>query len=130
MFSGRYNKGHLTENTSKGLCTKRNHLACFLPNRFVRICFFPDSEKYRLTEAIIPSPRRKFCLADHARFDPMEMLHFASSQPLVPTASANCRKVKKWAFFNPNFVYSEKRVRRRFSPRGKEKVEVFTFGLP
>jgi hypothetical protein len=40
----------------------------------------------------IPGPLCEFYLADHRRFDPMATLHFGSSQPLVPTASASWLK--------------------------------------
>ena len=47
-----------------------------LPNHFVRILIFSDSEKNWLTEAIIPGPLREFDLADHSRLHPMATFHF------------------------------------------------------
>ena len=61
-----------------------------------------------MTKTVIPCPLREFYLADHHRFDPMATFHFGGGQPLVPTASASCREVKKGTFFNPDFVQLRK----------------------
>jgi hypothetical protein len=84
--------------------TKIGLLALILPNHFARILVFPDSEKNRLTETIIPGPLTKFHLADHFRFDPMATFHFGGGQSLVPTAMTSCREVEKGTRFNLDFV--------------------------
>ena len=90
------------------MCASRSRtsqpLARLLPNHFIGILVFPDPEKDRLSESVIPCPFREFDLADHHRLDPMATSHFSSGQTLVPTASANRRKVIKGTFFDPNFV--------------------------
>jgi hypothetical protein len=50
--------------------------ARLLPDHFVRVLVFPDSEKDGLTEAIIPGPLREFDLANQHRLNPMATLHF------------------------------------------------------
>jgi len=65
---------------------------CRLPHHFGSTLVFPDFEKDRLTEAIIPRPLRKFDLADHHWVDPVTPLHLSSGQPLVPTLAVSLRK--------------------------------------
>src|SRR6202023_3446098 len=43
-------------------------------------------------------------------------LHFGSSQPLIPAASASCRKIEKGAFSTRILFNSRKRERKSFSP--------------
>jgi hypothetical protein len=76
--------------------------ARLLPHHFIRLLIFPNPKKDRLSETIIPGPLGEFYLADHHRLDPTATLHFG--QALVPTVAANCRKVVKGTFFNPDFV--------------------------
>ena len=54
----------------------RENFSCPLPNDFARVLVFPDPEKDRLTETVIPGPFREFDLADHFRLHPMTALHF------------------------------------------------------
>jgi len=83
-------------------------LTFLLPNHFARILVFPKSDKDRLAETVIPRPLREFYLADDYRFDPVTTFHFGSSQTLVPTAPARCRKVIKGTLFNPDFFQFRK----------------------
>jgi hypothetical protein len=91
----------VTSNPNGSRDSSKMWLAGLLPHYFVRMLVYPDSEKDRLTQAIIPRPLREFHLADHNRFDPMATLHFGASQPLVPTASPSCREVKEGTCFDP-----------------------------
>src|SRR4029077_5136361 len=102
--------------TPKRVIGRLSYLACLLPNHFDRIFVFPDSEKDWLTETIIPGPLREFYLTDHCWFDPVATLHFGSSQPLIPAASASCRKIEKGAFSTRILFNSRKRERKSFSP--------------
>jgi hypothetical protein len=56
-------------------------LVCLLPNHFVRILVFPNAEKHRLPQPIIPGPFREFDLANHRRFYPTATLHLAAVNP-------------------------------------------------
>ena len=114
--------------TRTGPGIKRIRLGCLLPNHFVRILVFPDSEKDRLTETVIPRPLREFYLADHRRFDPMTTLHFGSGQPLVPTAPTSCREVEKGTLFNPDFVQLRKETAKKlFAEAGSDSAGKFKF---
>jgi hypothetical protein len=55
----------------------------FLPNHFLRILVFSESEKDRLAESTIPRPFREFDLADESRLYPMAALHFGSGHWLA-----------------------------------------------
>ena len=48
-----------------------------LPDHFGRVLVFPESEKDRLTKAIIPGPFGEFDLADHNRLNPMATSHLS-----------------------------------------------------
>jgi len=72
-------RGFTIIGTPKRVMGRLSYLACLLPNHFVRIFVFPDSEKDWLTETIIPGPLREFYLTDHCWFDPVATLHFGSS---------------------------------------------------
>jgi hypothetical protein len=74
-----------------------------LPNNFARIPAFLGSEKDGVTETMISGPLRELYLADHHRLDPMATPHFGSGQPLVPSATANCRNVNKRTGLDTNF---------------------------
>ena len=43
------------------------------------------SEKYRLTESVVPSALREFFLTDHHRLDPTATFHLGGGQSLVQT---------------------------------------------
>ena len=57
--------------------------APLLPNNFLRILVFPDSEKDRLAEPINPRPLRKFDITDNHPFNPDAPFHFGGRQPLI-----------------------------------------------
>ena len=82
--------------------TAKPGLGCFLPNHFLRIRVFSQSEKDWLTQTIVPRPLGEFDSTDDHRSDPATTLHFGGSQSLVPAAPATCREIKKGTFPNPN----------------------------
>jgi Tn3 transposase DDE domain len=47
-------------------------LTCLLPNDLARALVFPEPEKHRLTQPIIPSPLRELHLTNHRRLDQLE----------------------------------------------------------
>jgi hypothetical protein len=51
-------------------------LTCPLPDDLARALVFPQPEKHRVPQPIIPGPFREFHLANHCRFDPMATFHF------------------------------------------------------
>jgi len=78
-------------------------LACLLPNHFFRIPVFPNSEKHRLSQPLIPAPFREFDLADQDRFNPNAPLNLGNGQPWIqPTIC--CGQVEKWARFDRNLL--------------------------
>ena len=52
-------------------------LGCLLPHDFARLLVFPESEKDRLTKAVITSPLSEFDLANHYRLNPMATSHLS-----------------------------------------------------
>ena len=56
-----------------------SRLGCLLPHNFARLLVFSESEKDRLTEAVIARPLREFDLANHRRSDPMATFHFGGA---------------------------------------------------
>ncbi len=52
-------------------------LVCGLPNYFARLLVFPESEKDRLTKAIITNPLSGFHLANQCRINPMATSHLS-----------------------------------------------------
>jgi hypothetical protein len=55
----------------------RGCLACLFPNHLARLLVFPEAEKNRLSQPIIPRPFREFDLTNHRRFNRNTTLHFS-----------------------------------------------------
>jgi hypothetical protein len=51
-------------------------LACLLSHHLIRILVFPETEKHRLAQSIIPRPLLEFDLANNRRLDPATTFHF------------------------------------------------------
>jgi hypothetical protein len=54
-----------------------SRLRSFLAHDFARLIVFPESEKDRLTKAIIARPFSEFDLANHYRLNPMATSHLS-----------------------------------------------------
>ena len=102
-----------------------------LSHHFVRILIFPDPEKHRLSETVIPCPLREFYLADHHRFDPVAPPDFSGGKSLVPPIAASRRKVIKRTFFNPDFaklrIESAQKFVAKASSDSASKFELLAF---
>ena len=72
----------------------RYTLTCLLPDDLARALVFPEPEKHRLTQPIIPSPLRELHRTNHRRVNPNTTLHFADGQPWIQSATG-CGQVGK-----------------------------------
>jgi hypothetical protein len=97
----------------------KSYFAAPLPrlllHHFLRILIFPDPEKDRLSETVIPCPFRKLNLANHLWLEPTATLHFRSTQILVPTFRPAAGRLKKGHLSTRISSSSEKRLRKSLS---------------
>jgi hypothetical protein len=57
---------------------KESYLTRLFPNNLARALVFPDTEKHRLTKAVVARPLCEFDLADHFRLHPTTTFHVGS----------------------------------------------------